>query len=180
MQSVVAKRYAKAIYEIALENGKSDQFLEELQLVSESFASSPELQDWLSSPSVDGKEKKSLLAKTFRDLSEPVQNLLFLLVDRHRTDQIHGIVEVYRSFNNERKGIEEAIVTTAFSLSPEDEKQLIQTFEHLTQKRLHIKKQIDSDLLGGVVVKIGDRIYDGSLRTKLQQFQKQLKRAKVE
>lgn len=180
MQSVVAKRYAKAIFEIAVEKGRTDQILKELQVVDESFASSAELRNWLSNPSVAAEEKKSSLAKIFQDLSEPVQNLLFLLVDRNRTDQIHEIVEVYQAFNNEHKGIIEAVVTTAFPLHAEDEKQLIQAFTHLTRKRLHIKKQIDSDLLGGVVVRIGDRIYDGSLRTKLQQFQKQLKSAKVE
>src|SRR5690606_37361063 len=129
MQSVVAKRYAKAIFEIALEKEKTDQILEELQLVNESFASSAQLRDWLSYPDVDIEEKKSFLANIFQDLSEPVKNLLFLLVDRHRVDQIHEIVNVYRSFYHESKGIVEAVVTTAFPLNPEDEKQLIETFE---------------------------------------------------
>jgi len=180
MQSVVAKRYAKAIFEIALEKGKTEQILEELQLVDESFASSSELRNWLINPAVGAEEKKAALARIFQDQSEPVQNLLFLLVDQDRTNLIHEIVNLYRAFHYEQKGMVEAVVTTAFPLSEEEEKQLIETFEQLTQKQLHIKKQVDSDLLGGVVVKIGDRIYDGSLRTKLQQFQKQLKSAKVE
>lgn len=180
IQSVVAQRYAKAIFEIALELGNTDKIEKELQFVKESFASSSELRNWLTYPFIDLVDKKSLLANVFADLSESVQNLLFLLVDRHRIDQIDEIAEAYQNLNDEHKGMVEAIVTTAFPMSAEDEKQLSETFEHLTQKKLRIRKQIDSDLLGGVVVKIGDRLYDGSLRTKLQQFQKRLENAKVE
>ncbi len=180
IQSVVARRYAQAIFEIAVERENTDKIEEELQVVKKSFASSSELRNWLSYPFIDQVDKKSLLAQVFADLSEPVQNLLFLLVDRHRVDQIGQIVEAYQALNDEHKGVVEATVITAFPLRAEDEKQLIETFEDLTNKKLRIQKQIDSDLLGGVVVKIGDRIYDGSLRTKLRQFQKRLQNAKVQ
>lgn len=179
-QAVVAQRYAKAIFEIALESGINDQIEEELRFVEETFASSTELKEWLTYPFVDQADKKSVLANIFTKLSEPVKNLLFLLVDRHRSNLIDDIVKAYQNLNDEHKGLVEAIVTTAFPLSAEDEKQLIETFGQLTQKKLRLIKKIDSDLLGGVIVKIGDRLYDGSLRTKLQQFQKRLENAKVE
>lgn len=180
IQSVVAQRYAKAIFEIALKRKKIDEIGEELQHIKKSFAASSELRNWLSYPFIEVDDKKVLLGNIFNDVSEPVQNLLFLLVDRYRTDQIERIAEAYQQLQDDHKGMVQATVTTAFPLTAEEEKQLISTFEHLTQKKLRIEKQVDSDLLGGVIVKIGDRLYDGSLRTKLQRFRKSLANAKVD
>lgn len=179
MISVVANRYAKALFEAALERKVTDQIENELKLIKDSLDTSEELMNWLSFPIVRGDQKKELIGKLFPDINELIRNLFFLLIDRHRTNQISGIVEAFQKLNNQHKGIVEATVMSAFPLTEEDEKQLIQTFEHLTKKKIYLVKKVDSDLLGGVIVQIGDRVYDGSLRTKLTKFQDRLKRSKV-
>lgn len=178
-ESQVAGRYAKAMFEIAMERRMTDQIERELKIVKEAMVASKELQLWLANASVDVEDKKSLLATVFAELSEPVQNLLFLLVDRRRSDQLAAIADSYRQRNNQQKGIVEAFVTSAFPLTEEEKRQLITTFEHITKNKIHLHQKVDSDLLGGVTVKIGDRVYDGSLRSKLNRFQKRLQRSKV-
>lgn len=179
IHSVVAGRYARAMFAIGLERQIADQIEQELVVVKEALTSSDELSSWLNSFSVDVVDKKALLATVFAELSEFVQNLLFLLADRHRLNEATGIALSYQKLNNEHKGIAEAVIKSAFPLSEEDEKQLVETFEHITKKNIHVKKEVDSDLLGGVIVKIGDRVYDGSLQSKLNRFQESLKRSKV-
>jgi F-type H+-transporting ATPase subunit delta len=176
----IASRYAKAIFTIADERQMKDKIDEELQLIRESLTTSTELRTWLSYPTVDALRKKELLYTVFVELSEPVQNLLLLLVDRQRTDILPEVAEIYHQLNDESQAKAVALVTSAFPLQEEDEKQLIKTFEYITKKRIYLRKQVDSDLLGGVVVKIGDRVYDGSLRGKLNRFQDDLQRSKVQ
>lgn len=180
MISVVANRYAKALFEVALERKVTDQVENELKMIKDSLDTSEGFMDWLSIPTVREDQKKDWIQKLFPDISELTRNLLFLLIDRHRIDQIPGIIAAFQKLNYQEKGIVEATVTSAFPLTEEDEKQLIRTFEHLTQKEIQIVKKVDSDLLGGVIVQIGDRVYDGSLRTKLTKFQDRLKRSKVQ
>lgn len=175
----VARRYAKAIFDIAVERKLTDQIEQELAFVDETLTTSAELREWLSFQAIDVSKKKELLTSLFQQLSEPVQNLLFLLTDRHRTDEVSGIVSCYQLLNDELKGMVEATITSAFPLSEKDEQQLVETFQYITNKKIRVVKQVDSDLLGGVVVRIGDRVYDGSLQNKLARFQKELNRSKV-
>ncbi|SFI66547.1 F0F1 ATP synthase subunit delta [Thermoflavimicrobium dichotomicum] len=179
MSSVVAKRYAKAMFEVALEKNLLDQVEEELTLIVETFSSLPTLREWLSHPLTEADKKKELFSSVFSHLSEITQNFLFLLTDRQREGYLEEILKEYKRLSDEAKGVAEAIVTSAFPLSDEDQKELVQTFQKLIGKTIQIKNVVDSDILGGVIVQIGDRLYDGSLRTKLRRFQERLKQSQV-
>jgi F-type H+-transporting ATPase subunit delta len=179
MKSPVAKRYAKALFEIALERNLLDEVEKELQLVVDAFSALPTLREWLSHPKTGISQKKDLFSSVFSHLSEITLNLLFLLTDRHRENEIEDIAHEYKALANEEKGIAEAVVTSAYPLSEQDKKELVATFQKLIGKTIHITEVVDSDILGGVIVRIGDRLYDGSLKTKLIRFQERLKSAQV-
>jgi F-type H+-transporting ATPase subunit delta len=92
---------------------------------------------------------------------------------------IEPILKEYKHFANEARGVAEAEVISAFPLSEKDKEILVATFQKLIGKTIQINSKVDSDLLGGVVVRIGDRLYDGSLRTKLVRFQERLKQSRI-
>ncbi|SDW41361.1 ATP synthase F1 subcomplex delta subunit [Marininema mesophilum] len=173
-QSIVAKRYAKALFQIALEKNRLDEVEQEWQGVVEALGHHPELAGWLAHPRVAAEEKKALLGKLFANHSDLTQNLLFLLIERRREDVIEAVGAEYKKLANESKGVAEAEVITARALTEEEEKELIAVFQKQIGKTLVVKNRVDSDLLGGVTVKIGDRLYDGSLAGKLERFRKQL------
>ncbi len=178
-ETVVAKRYAKALFEVALERNLLDQVEKDLQFVVETFSSTPELTEWLNHPTTDSAKKKEFFSSVFTQVTEAVKNLLFLLADRHRENIIAEISAHYKHLSNESKGIADAIVTTAFPMTDEDKKELVETFQPIVGKTLQIKEVVDSDILGGAIVQVGDRLYDGSLRTKLIRFQERLKGTRI-
>jgi F-type H+-transporting ATPase subunit delta len=176
---IVAKRYAKAMYQVASERNLLDQVEKELALITETFSASPELVEWLNHPNTDSAKKKELFSSIFKDLNEMTLNFLFLLADRGREVYLEEIFAEYKRLSNEEKGIAEAVVTSATPLDEEDKQQLIEIFQQLIGKKLLVKNVVDSDILGGVIVQIGDRLYDGSLRTKLIRFQERLKGTRI-
>jgi F-type H+-transporting ATPase subunit delta len=174
MSSIVAKRYAKALFEVALEKKCLDQVGADLEQIAQVFASVPELKTWVQHPATSAEKKKEVLARIFTNLNEYTKNFLDLLADRRREIIVQDVFAEYKRLVNEQKGIVEAIVTTAFPLTATDRKKLIAAFEPIVGKKLDITEKVDSDILGGVIVQVGDRLYDGSLRTKLARFKERL------
>lgn len=172
--SVVEKRYAKALFEIALEKNLLKQIEQELQLVEKVLNETPGLKDWLHHPSTKPEQLREVFAKAFGELSPYVKNFLSVLIDKKRVTHFSGILASYSELSNEALGLAKAKITSAFPLTPEDREQISRTFESLIGKKLVLEERVDSDLLGGAIVQIGDRLYDGSLRTKLQRFRENL------
>ncbi len=179
MSEAVARRYAKALFEVASEQNCVDLIEKDLKQIADTFAASPELQKMFNHPAIGAKQKKEFATKVFGGLNKYTNNLVCLLIDKNREAVLHDIYGKYKSLANEAKGIAEAIVTTAFELTSSDKEQLLATFEPIIGKKLEIVERVDSDILGGVIVQIGDRLYDGSLRTKLNRFQERLKQTQV-
>jgi F-type H+-transporting ATPase subunit delta len=101
------------------------------------------------------------------------------LADRRREGIIADIYADFKSLADEARGVAEATVTTAFPLSDEEKEQLVQVFQPMIGKKIRITEKVDSDILGGVIVQVGDKLYDGSLKTKLIRFQERLKGTRV-
>ncbi|MFC4077363.1 F0F1 ATP synthase subunit delta [Salinithrix halophila] len=178
-QSIVAKRYARALFEAARDKGQLDLVEKEWEAVAEALRQVPEARAWMAHPSVTPEQKKAFFSKLLENVSELTKNLLLVLIDRRREGAIEGIGEEYKLLANESRGIADAEVVTARPLTDKEEKELIAVFQKRIGKTLVVKNRVDSDLLGGVIVKIGDRLYDGSLAGKLERFQKQLKNSRV-
>lgn len=178
-QIIIAKRYAKALFEAAQEKGLLEQVEREWEQVVQVFDEHQELQKWFAYPKTSTEQKKEMVAKLFPDLSDLSRNLLELLTERRRESVIHQIGKEYRHLSLEARGIAEAEVITPSPLSDKEEKELIAVFQKRIGKTLQVTNRVDSDVLGGVIVRIGDRLYDGSLKNKLARFQKSLAESRI-
>ncbi|MGG3449016.1 F0F1 ATP synthase subunit delta [Domibacillus aminovorans] len=173
--SGAAKRYATALYELADEQGKTAEIEQELGVVKQVLNENPDLFAVLESPKLSVKNKQVLIQSAFAKASAPVVNTLTLLVQRHRTNELTVVCDEYLQLANEKSGTAEAIVFSVRSLSPAEETAISSVFARKVGKQtLRIKNVVDPDLLGGLKVRIGNRIYDDSLRGKLNRIEKKL------
>lgn len=178
-QTVIARRYANALFELARDKGELDRVEQELNRIVETLERVPGLQEWLAAPAVDAEQKKALFAEHFTGLSDWTKNLLFLLLDRGRQGLISRIAEEFKHLADDARGVAEAVVTSALPLTEREKEELANVFQKRLGKKLRISNVVDSDLLGGLIVRIGDRLYDGSLKTKLIRFRQKLTGSRV-
>ncbi|HZG17134.1 MAG TPA: F0F1 ATP synthase subunit delta [Candidatus Bathyarchaeia archaeon] len=175
MSAGVAKRYARALYEVAKERGLIDQIETEVNSVVEAVNGNADLEKLLMHPHIAADAKKELVKDLFQaHLSEETLNFLYILVENGRESDLATIAYSYIQLANEERGIADAIVTTAKALSTEEQAQIAEQFGKVLNKKLRIQTVVDPSILGGVVVKIGDRLYDGSIKSKLEHFAHQL------
>ena len=167
--STIAKRYARAFYEIAAEESQLEKYYQELNSFSAIINDNKDLKDFLANPVFDQNEKKSvvesILEKT--DISRITANFLKLLTDKQRIVVLSDIVDCYRELMDEALKTVRASVKTAFPLSKELIQKLQQGLETQTQKKVEMTVIEEPSLLGGVVVRVGDTVYDNSIRTQL-------------
>ena len=168
----VARRYAKALIELGSETGQLDALVEEISAVAASYEASVELQDALENPLFPYAVKKALLAEvaTTIGLSQTATHALFLLNDRRRMRTLPGVAKLLREMNDKKKGILRAEVVTAAPLSEAYYARLQQQLEKMTGKKVVIDRREDPSILAGVVTRIGDTLYDGSLQTRLNEI----------
>jgi F-type H+-transporting ATPase subunit delta len=178
-RSIIGRRYGKALFEAAREQNALDQTAQDWQLVTDVWTGHPELREWALHPRVTPGEKKEVYDKLFKDLSELTRNLLHLIAERNREDAIEAIDSEYKALVHEAKGVAEAEVITSHPLTKAGEKELIAVFQKIIGKTLVITNRVDPDILGGAVVRIGDRLYDGSLANKLKRFRKELTASRI-
>lgn len=170
------RRYAAALADVALEHKQSEAVARGLAAVSDLYKSSADLRNFLASPAVDATAKRGLVEKLSAPLAlrPELRNFLHLLVDNRRTQLLEEISAAFRSEVTSRLGIAQASVTSARELSAGEKKQLNETLEKLTGKKVEAAYALDASLLGGAVVQIGSTVYDGSVRSQLNRLREQL------
>ncbi|HET7521801.1 MAG TPA: F0F1 ATP synthase subunit delta [Bacillales bacterium] len=173
MSEGVAKRYADALYEVAEERGKIEEIENGLASVAEAFREEEIARLWLN-PSLDAQRKKELIDSFSGSVNRELVNLLKVVVDNHREHQLQHIAKAYTKIANEARGIVDATVTTAVPLSDEDKEQLAKQFGNALNKKIRIDAKVDRDVIGGVLIRIGNRVYDGSIAGKLSRFKQRL------
>ncbi|WP_141430972.1 F0F1 ATP synthase subunit delta [Bacillus sp. 03113] len=175
MDSGIAKRYALALFQLAKENQLLNQIEEELRTVKEVVIYNTDLQAVLKSPKLSIAQKKDIVKAAFSSANAYVINTLMILIDRHREEFIVDVVDQYIQMSNDEKGIADAIVYSVRPLKEEEREALSTVFAaKVGKKSLHIENIVDSNLLGGIKLRIGNRIFDGSLKGKLDRLEKQL------
>ncbi|TVY09290.1 F0F1 ATP synthase subunit delta [Paenibacillus cremeus] len=173
--TIVAKRYAKALFEIAKEQNKVAAVGEELSKVGATLKQNAEIKALLSNPGLSADSKAGLIRTVFdRQVSETVLNTLLLLVDKGRIDLLQAMIGYFETISSEALGQASATVYTPVALSEAELSKIAATFSQLTGKQIRVESVLDKSLLGGIQVRIGDRLYDGSLSGKLQRLQKSL------
>ena len=169
-------QYATALADIALEQGAAEPVKKQLADFGAAYAESAELRNILASPAVERLTKHAVLEKLTARMgaSRIVRNFLFVVADHQRTHLLPEIQQTFEAVVRRRQGVAEAEVTSAAELTAAQKTALQQTLERLTGKKIQAKYSLDAGLLGGAVVRIGDTIYDGSVRNRLNQMRARL------
>lgn len=172
---VVAKRYAQALFELASASKVVSQVETELKLIVDVLSHNDELNKFLDLPNVSSENKIQLLKDSFgTDVSELVYHTLRLLLERGRQSLIVNLFESYVKIAGNAMGQAHAVVYTAKELSAEELSNVATQFTQVTGKTIIAEQSVNPALLGGIQVRIGDRLYDGSLAGKLERLQKSL------
>lgn len=172
----LGRRYAKAILQIGLDQKNSEAIGDELEQVVALMESAPELRTTLASLLFPLDKRHAILEEvaTRMKLSSIVRSFLRLLLDKSRIASLGDIARVYRTLLDEQLGIVRATVTAPRPISSALEKRLTAQFEKQSGKRVILQKREDPELIGGLVAQLGDMVYDGSVRSRLQKLRAQL------
>ncbi|PYI51132.1 F0F1 ATP synthase subunit delta [Paenibacillus flagellatus] len=177
-ETIVAKRYAKALFEVAQARGKVADVEQELQAIATALEANPDYAGLLEHPNIGASVKASMLKQAFEGkVSEEVQNTLQLLVQRGREAILADLVSHYSRIANDALGQAQAKVYTPRPISAEESDQIAAAFGQVTGKTIRIENIVDPSLIGGLQVRIGDRLYDGSVSGKLQRMERALNQA---
>jgi len=163
-----ALRYAKAVLNLAKERKLADVVNTDLQLISNTLEASKELQVFLLNPVIKSDVKKSILTKVFDSkINAITQGLLDLLIEKKRLNLILAVAKEYTIIFDFDMDIEVAKVTTAVAITKELENTILEKIKSLTGKSVTIKNAVNPDLIGGFILRIGDKQYDASITGKL-------------
>ncbi len=168
MSNPVARRYAQALYQEAERQGRLDAVGADVDLLRQSLENAPELGRFFHSPIIAREKKKAVVEELFEErLSALTYRLVQLLVDKEREALLGHVLTAYRALVDRKQGIVEVQVRTARPLDEAGRRKLSGAVERMTgrQARLHVAHE--PALIGGVVLRVGDTVYDGSVRNQL-------------
>lgn len=173
-EAVVAKRYAEALFQLGTEKANLDQLAEELRIVRDVF-NNKDFFTFLKHPRVNNEKKKQLLEEAFQGLQANVVNTLKLLVDRQRVDITPSIIDHFIEKVNDAKGIAEASVFSVRELSDTEKEELQQGLaKRFNKNTIKLTNVVDPSILGGLKIRIGNTIYDGTISGKLTRLERRL------
>jgi len=167
--TTIAKRYARAFFDIAAEENRYEEYCDELMKFYSVIDQSSDFKEFLANPMFNNEDKKAVV-KTILErvsLSGISANFLNLLADKQRIGILGDIIQWYRELMDNALRKVRVQVKTAFPLSGELSNSLLTNLEALTNKKVEMTIEEDRSLLGGIVVQVGDTLYDGSIRSQL-------------
>jgi F-type H+-transporting ATPase subunit delta len=168
------RRYAEAAFQIAQEDGSIEAWRRDLDQAATNLEEGSELLAILANPAIPLDERRTLVAKVFAGLSDKPRNLVLLLVQRGRVEQMTRVAAEFRRLDDARQGIVHAAATSAAPLTDIEVRALTARLEQMTGGRVALETSVDESLLGGLVVRVGDRLIDGSVRGRLERLRNQL------
>jgi F-type H+-transporting ATPase subunit delta len=169
-----ARRYAEAAFQVAERDDTVDAWRRELEDAA-TIVAVPAIGHTLANPSLALDSRAASVDATFGPVaSQPVINLIQLMLRRGRIEDVPHVAAEFRRLDNARKGITIATATSAAPLSADELKALTSRLEAFTGGRVELDVKVDPSLLGGLVVQVGDRLIDGSVRGRLERLRNQL------
>jgi F-type H+-transporting ATPase subunit delta len=175
----LARRYARAILELATEAGAVDETGKQLSDFAALWIGSDELRAVFHNPEVAPEQRKAVLAEIAQQvgISPLTRNSVLYIADRGRIAALPLIARAYKDLSEDSSGIVRAEVTSAAPLSDAYYAQLQRTLEHVTGHKVSLERKTDPSLIAGVVTRVGDKVYDGSIKTRLEDLQNSLRGA---
>ena len=172
-RKVYARRYSQAVFEIALERKELDRWQSDLKKIA-ILAEDAAFIAFLESPKFHFNDKTRLLSERLDGINPLALNLACLLVARGRLSMVGDIAEGYQRLLDSYHGIEQAEITTAVPVDEEDKLRLEEHLGTMVGKKVVLKPEVDSSLIGGIVARIGGKLLDGSTRSKLTALKREL------
>lgn len=168
-----AIRYAKALLSLAQQNNSVDAVQEDLQSIIKTIADSKELQLMLKSPIVKTEVKLASLKEIFTNITNEVLGLFTVLAENKRLPLLNTVAVQYNTVYQELKGNTEATVTTAVPLSGKLEEKVIAKLKEITGKNVTITNVIDTNIIGGFILRVGDMQYNASVTAQLNKLERE-------
>jgi F-type H+-transporting ATPase subunit delta len=164
----IARRYAQALNQEAEATDAIQTTDSDVETVRVALADSPELGRFFASPVISRDKKKAVVSSLMGDHIRPLTlRFINLLIDKRREEQLSDVLAAYRAIRDEQLGIAEVLVRSARALSDEDREAVSEALEKRIGKRVRLTVTLDPGLIGGMVVKVGDTVYDGSVSHRL-------------
>ncbi len=174
MATAAARRYARAVFELANEEGRIEDWSKRLTLVC-GVLSQPDARAVLANPSISVQRRQELTKALMGDSAgREAVNLAKLLVGANRLSECAAIVEEFQKLADEAAGRVRAVATTAVPLNPADSERLQKQLSDRLGREVLVSVNVDKDILGGLVLKIGDRVIDASVASRLEQLRQKL------
>ncbi|MBO5208571.1 MAG: F0F1 ATP synthase subunit delta [Lachnospiraceae bacterium] len=181
MAKLISKTYGDALFELAVEESKVDVLLDEIQQLQEILKENADFGKLMAHPKIIKEEKLQVAENVFKGrVSDELMGFLLIVISKDRYQEIDEILEYFVTEVKKYKGIGVATVTTAVPLKEEQCKKIEQKLLDTTEyKTMEMHYQIDAALIGGMVIRIGDRVVDSSISTKLNELQKELLKVQI-
>lgn len=175
MISVVAERYAEALFQVGEETNSTTKLYEELNAVVDILKSNKDFFNVLKSPLVSKGEKRNLVEKVLGgQLSSSLNNFLKIIIDKDRVSAIEAILKSYKSLLNEKNNVVEGVAITAIAMTKDEISELEAKLSSKYNKNVTLENKVDESILGGVLVRLGNEEIDGTVKTRLAKMKEQL------
>ena len=169
-----ARRYAQAVFAIALEHDEPDRWLDDLALLADAMANE-EFVTFVDAPQLTLSQKTDLISETLGDsVSRLALNLISLLASRNSARLLPSITESYQEMLDEHNGVERAEIVSAVPLSDEQQGRIETMLKDIVGKDITSTSRVEPQILGGFVARVGDKVIDGSTRTRLDELRREL------
>jgi F-type H+-transporting ATPase subunit delta len=173
----IGQVYARALFESAVENGELDEIQEQLSIWADALAETKDLQTFFFSPRFSSAEKKDAIRKIIDGGSERFLNFLELLAERHRLPATFRIRRYFDELWREEHKMLPVEVTSAVELDEELVRSIGERIEERTGRRIELTSRVDPNIIGGLVLRVGNKVLDASVQGRLQRLRKQIARA---
>ena len=173
----IAQVYARSLFEVAKEHNKLDVVRDQLGEIADAVAEQHDLQVFFFSPYFSTDEKVDGLQRALEDADEAVLNFLELLIEKHRMPALFRIRREFEALWEEENRLLPVQVTSAIELDESTVRQIGDAIGEQTGRRIELTSEVDPDILGGIVLRVGNSILDASIRNRLEKLRKQVARA---
>ena len=175
IETKVARRYAKSLLDLAKEKGELEAVNNDMKLLASVCESSHDLRVLLGSPIINGDKKLSVLKRVFSGKVSPISMSFFDIVTRKgRENQLEGIAKEFIRLYKEDKGIQTAIVTSAIGLDDKLRADVYKLIKESLNSEIELIEKVDKDLIGGFILRVGDKQYDASIARDLRLMRQEL------
>lgn len=168
-----ARRYAQAVFELALEKNELERWESDLEKISEAVGVEAFLAV-LENPKIKLEDKSRLITGSLGEINPLALNLLLMLIEKSAVSMIRGIVTEFQQMVDDYHGVQTAEVVTAVPLEESEKEKLTGSLSEIVGKKIEMKAEVDPEILGGIIARVGGKLLDGSTRSRLVALKREL------